>query len=390
MTRFISLRSARGVTAVLILATFLAMSAAYLYLRGVRLGGDSERYIQGADLLLRGLPLQGKQWLYSGYIAIVAFFNCIGPGLPGLVAFQILVAIAAAYCLYRLGLILASPAVGLLAAALFLLNFEILRWHTYVLTDSLFISLVPIATYAVYAAGARPSFARSALALACLVIGASLRPSGWLLFPAAVIYWMIQSPSARTKRWLALLLAVLLLLIYIVPHLASAVQSESVAELLAEGVVIWGYEDWNVHMPAGGLSAASPLSDVLGYAIQHPVATLRLAAWRVATALAHARPYHSPVRNALSLAYLLPVYGFALVAAVSRRREPLVCLVGLMIGSQLLLIAATFADWDGRFLLYFLPLIQLLAAGTVVQAVGPIRSRFGSREPGADSRPPGN
>jgi hypothetical protein len=33
-----------------------------------------------------------------------------------------------------------------------------------------------------------------------------------------------------------------------------------------------------------------------------------------------------------------------------------------IIGSHMLFVALTVADWDGRFLLYVLPLISLLAA----------------------------
>ena len=52
----------------------------------------------------------------------------------------------------------------------------------------------------------------------------------------------------------------------------------------------------------------------------------------------------------------------ALAGGYSARRKPLAQLAIAVILAHLLVVALTFADWDGRWLLYVLPLIGLLAA----------------------------
>ncbi|HYY55743.1 MAG TPA: hypothetical protein VE842_00350, partial [Pyrinomonadaceae bacterium] len=86
-----------------LVSLFLAVNLTLLISGGIRLGGDSPRYLEGADNLLRGLPLQGRQISYSGYALLIAFCRLSGTGLPGVVFVQLVLAAAAAVALYDLG-----------------------------------------------------------------------------------------------------------------------------------------------------------------------------------------------------------------------------------------------------------------------------------------------
>ena len=70
----------------------------------------------------------------------------------------------------------------------------------YLLTDSLYISLVAIATWAVHRAAERPGPRAYVLAAVVLIISALVRPNGWLLIPIAAIYWIARSDLGRFPK----------------------------------------------------------------------------------------------------------------------------------------------------------------------------------------------
>jgi hypothetical protein len=142
-------------------------------------------------------------------------------------------------------------------------------------------------------------------------------------------------------------------------------------EWLADGVVVWGYPDSNLTMPVdSGVDLTMDKSaGPLRYALRHPAATVRLAASRVAVELWHARRFYSRGHNAAVVGLLGITYAFAVLGLVRVWRQPLARLLVAIVAAHLLAVAATIADWDGRFLLYVLPLISVLAAvGLVARA----------------------
>jgi len=66
------------------------------------------------------------------------------------------------------------------------------------------------------------------------------------------------------------------------------------------------------------------------------------------------------------LLLLPPIYAPALYGSYKLRNEPLVLLMIAIVLYHTLIIAAFFADWDGRFLLYFFPLIGVLSSSGAV------------------------
>ena len=90
--------------------------------------------------------------------------------------------------------------------------------------------------------------------------------------------------------------------------------------------------------------------------------SVHLGVLRVLTALAHVRPFYTPFHNLAVLCLMTPVYLLAVVGLIRARREPLAALVAAVVALHLLVIAITHSDWDGRCLLFVLPLIGVLAA----------------------------
>lgn len=327
---------------------------------GIRRGGDSFRYVEGAARLVAGQPLQMPNVSqYLGYVGLVALATIAGAGLAGVVAVQVAMAAFAAMAVYDLGRQLSGRAAGLLAAIVFIIDLDIAQWHAYILTDSLYISLVVIATWFVSRAG---ELGVKSYVNAVLVglITASIRPNGWMFGPLAAVYWISRSALSRWAR----------------VGIACAMLAG-----LAGIVSIALYQRYNavVAHPPRGWDNTRAFADVwLGLFGSAPSGEnrLALAATRVLSELGHVRPGFSVRHNATVIALLAVTYPLAIVGVIQRRDRPLSYLMLAVIAGHLLVVALTFADRDGRYLLYVFPLIVVFAAcGAVSLAASAVSNR---------------
>jgi 4-amino-4-deoxy-L-arabinose transferase-like glycosyltransferase len=359
-----------GLTVLLFLAVNLAMAVA----TGPRLGGDSPMYIDGAAALLEREPLTGRQPSYAGYIAVVAAVQAAGLGLEGLVALQVLAALAAAAAVYRIAIDLGGRAAGLLAVVLLAIDVETNRWHAYVLSDSLYASLLAGATWLTYVAGRDTSRrgGRVALAAGLLVLAGVVRPEGWFVVPAAAVYWILS--FTRKTRWRTLGIATVVaasaaLALMVAPRVSGNLQAVGPGEMLRAGQTIWDDDEWRLSMPEGppvepGESSATT---AIRYALHQPADTAVLMLARVGVHVIHVRPFYSMAHNAVTVAWLLPVYLLGAVALWRLAASPLVRWVAAVLASQTLVVALTHADWDGRYLAHVLALwYPLTACGAVM------------------------
>jgi len=366
------------IAALLLLSLFLALNLAILISSGIRIGGDSPRYLSGAANLLRGLPLEGKQISYVGYVAVIAFCERIGIGLPGVIAIQLVLAAVAAAALYDLGRRLHDGRAGLMAAGLFVANPDIARWNAFILTDSLYISLVILAVWGVHTAALRKRY-WYILAVALLIAAALVRPNGFVLMAVSVLYLASRATSRKRLRWL------------IVSGIAVAFISGAIVAARfypsnnsKPAVLAWsnggtGVKPWNVSMPPAPVQVEGGWAEALGYVAGHPFASLRLACTRVAIELIHVRPSYSFKHNMVLLVALPFLYLLALIGLKLNQERSLTRLIILVIGGHLILIALTFADWDGRYLLYTLPLISLLSASATISLIDLYRVKMKAR-----------
>lgn len=335
---------------------------------GVQMGADSPLYLDGARALLGGQALAARQPSYLGYISIVAFAEWAGLGLIGLVVLQVAAATAAAAVVFRIGVELGGLLAGAVSVVLLTLDAHSNRWHAYVLSDSIYTSMLVVAAWLAYRPGTKLA------AAAVLVAAALVRPEGWFLIPAVAIYWVWRDISRPALRWASLVGIVAcgaLLVLLVAPRLSGNLQAVGPGEMLRSGQTIWDYDGLRLQMPdepvvdAPGGSAGRAIA----YAVKHPVSTLTLMAARLGVHVAHARPFYSVPHNLLILLWLLPVYVLGAYGWSRLRRHALVrwCLV--VIATQALVVALTHADWDGRYLAHVLPLWYPLAACGLVMVV---------------------
>jgi 4-amino-4-deoxy-L-arabinose transferase-like glycosyltransferase len=348
---------------VFIVLAGLTVSLVVYWITGVHRGGDAKRYLDGATNLLAHLPLTGKQSSYIGYILVVALLKVLNVGTNTIVYIQILIASLAGLAVYELGRDLAGKTVGLLAALFFIFNFDIVRWHTYLLTDSLYISFVIISTWSIHLALKRGKWFYL-MSLLAIIFTALIRPNGWLFLIIAPIYWLTQADLANWKKGAGvfIILACILAGVLFAPNLSKGVQAERPDQWLKEGVIIWGYDAWRFPMPVDATSDGGGLLSGIRYGLNHPVASIGLALGRVAVEVLHIRPFYSLVHNGIVLLLMIPIYILSIIGYFRTRSRPVTSLLAIVIICHLALVGLFFADWDGRFILYVFPLFCVLAS----------------------------
>ncbi len=281
---------------------------------------------------------------YLGYVGLVALSSVAGTGLTGVVAVQLGAAALAALALFDLGRQLCGRLAGMLAAAAFIIDFDIARWHAYILSDSLYISFVVIATWFIHRAAQRGWGAYAMAALAALVT-ASIRPNGWIFGPLCAVYWIGRSALGKWTR-----VAVACALLAGLGGIVSIVLYQRYGAVIVN--------------PPRGWDNARAFADVwLGLFGYGPEGENRLAqsANRLLMELAHVRPQYSFRHNAIIVAVLAVTYPLAVAGFIRERRQPLSRWMLAVIAGHMAVVALTFADRDGRYLLYVFPLILVFA-----------------------------
>ncbi len=327
----------------------IAINLVLLALLGVQRGNDTVRYLASAADMLAGQPFRGQNgWLYIGYNGLLAASEATGTGQLGVIGFQFVVAACATLALYDLGRHIGGRVAGVIAAACFVINYDIARWHLYLLTDSLYISLVPIATWAVHRAAERGGRA-NALAAAVLLAIALVRPNGWLMIPVAAIYWIARSDLGRSAK--------------------RAMVVGTVLACLSGGAAVAIVQFGRQPPPRSRSASVDVGSRPLPFA---RVMTLRRRLdpvqipTRIVTELLHVQTSFSLKHKLMVFAMLAVVYPLAVRGFVRSRGQPLARLMLAIVVAHLVLVGITFDDRDGRYLLYVFPLMLVFAASAAV------------------------
>lgn len=348
--------------AVMLIAAFIALNFMFAVRTPVRLGGDSGDYLADADRIRQGqFPSEGR-FANVGYSALIAFSQLCGVGLNGVVGFQIAMAALAVGAVFHLAHQLRGRWTGIFAAIALSTNPDIIRWHTYILTDSLYTSFVVLTVWSIQSAQRthRWSFA---LAVLTVLVTSLLRPNGWLFPPIAACFWFFRFLDGRRAAVISVVVLVMTVIgVLVLLTVRPGLSLSPVDANFREGRVVWGDPATYIVMPADEVHTGKGLVSVLGYVGRHPVASLKLMSLRIVAELAHGRTFYSTGHNAVITVVLIPMYLLAVVGLFTTLRESLARLLIAVMAGHLLVVALTWADWDGRFLLYIFPLIAIFAA----------------------------
>jgi hypothetical protein len=350
---------------------FIVVNLGLLAVNGVRHGGDTPLYLDGASRILDGRPLIDREPSYAGYVLVVAAAQAIGIGTLGVVVLQVLLGAVAAAAVYLLGVALAGRVAGAIAATLYGIDVDTNRWHQFILADSIYVSLMTIGVLLTHRAAIRRDLEPVFSAFGVLIIAAFVRPEGWVLLPVAGCFVIVM--RARTIRSsfggvMTLCGAMAVVAALLAPSYQSNLRAVGPGNMLQRGQTIWEYDGWRVAMPPGDVTDRA--EGAFEYALRHPVVTAKLMVARVGVHFAHVRPFYSTPHNVVIVVWLVPVYTAAAYAIWRLRRQPLTLWVLAAITTQTLVVAVTHAEWDGRYLAHVLPLIDTLVGAGIAIAIG--------------------
>ncbi len=171
-------------------------------LHGVKHWLDTDRYINGADKLLNGSALVGREMQFIGYMLIIAFTKLINLPIESLVVIQLLFALVSALALFDISRkITNSKFAGLVAAGLYLCNPFVVSWHMYILTESLYTSFVILSLWCLIQLIETKKLKHLAYSIPVLILTILIRPNGWILIPVWVIFLVIRIPKQRKWKW---------------------------------------------------------------------------------------------------------------------------------------------------------------------------------------------
>lgn len=340
----------------------------YFFLSGIKYGGDTLSYLGSANDILNGdLSSIGYR---SGFGLILILLPLIYFGIPieFFILFQIVLTGLAAHCLYKIASKFFSELSGIICVVLFLFYIPLFSFNFYILTDTLFINTIIISCYLlVY-------FKRNYIPLIILLILLliTIRPNGIIFLFSIIICIFIYLYSH--KKYLYLLLHSLFTLTLIFPIIDISnnyIVDLKLMESISSKGIIWGYS-----FEEGAKCATSCLSiewvnenfennitGVIKFISINFINYFKIFLLKIFWLLLRARPYYSDLHNLYILSYDIVLYLSFIYGFIKRPKNNFsVNLILFFILFSIILVGLTFADWDGRFSLYFLPLVMLFSS----------------------------
>lgn len=345
-------------------ALFVVLHLALWLTKGISLDLEAEKYIsQGKILFERGGLSESKYVFYLPVILLVWLCHWLHISVVWVALFQVLLSAVGQYYFFRLVKANAGQSAALLASLLLLVFLPLQLWNFFLYTDSIFISLTLIYFWIIYRHAGR-GWAGNLFVLLMLMLLVVSRPHGLLFIPPTFIYYLLLAPSAR-QRWVTVAAGALVLMVmflFMNRIFTGGEDMDALKPFVEEHVICFVPQN-----PAGAdlilQKTDSPVADIIYYAWHNPVHFLRLMALRLYSFFNLTRPYYSMIHNIGLLAFLIPMYLFAL-AGIRRawyQQRPLVFFFILFLILYPMGITFQCDDWHSRFTMMVIPLFIFFA-----------------------------
>ena len=313
--------------------------------------GDSRFYFSGASHIAELSPFER---LYAGYILLLHLSQMISNSGMLMVVVQSIFVVMAAYAIFSLAQEYGNTMAGWIAVSFYLLAPMLSQWTRYILTESIFYSLIVIG---LRLATLKVSWSYlPMIPVAMLLI--ALRPNGIIIACAVLsIYVLIKCFRISTRISLIIFIWSCCVLFGVLLLGGGGVSGDSVQssifERTIEGNVIYGVTELNVRMPQPDSVDRSNLAYVK-YILENPVANLKIGMLRVYWELKQIRPWYSTSLNLFLLVTMASFYSFSFIGFVRTWRKDLVKAIAILTLPSVVLISLTWAIWEGRFGWWFM------------------------------------
>ena len=334
---------------------------------GVKLGNDSYFYLGESKNILNGKSSFLDYKSKFGYLLFLLPFLYFNLPLISIVFVQLLFTSLSAWCLYKIATKYFCKLSGLICVTLFLFYFPLQIRNFYILTEILFIDLSIILTF--FIVFFRKRYTPTIILLIITLV--AIRPNG-ILFVFSIMFCALYFLIEYKKKVLLILFFTILLItaLPIYNFINIYLENLNLIESLNKGI-IWGWSFENnkickVSCLSNELINNNYSNTVLGYlqfVIINFLEYFKIFFLKIFWLILRARPYYSDLHNYYILIFDLIFYSSFVYGFIKRPKNIFsINIMLLYILLSIALVGLTFADWSGRFSLYFLPFVMIFSS----------------------------
>ena len=324
--------------------------------------GDSTFYFNAASHVTE---LSSFESLYSGYIYLIFFSQIISNSGILMVAIQAIFVITAAYAMFSLAQDYGGSLASWVAVSFYLLAPMLSQWTRYILTESIFYSLIVIG---LRLATLKSNWSGAAI-IPLTVLLTTLRPNGVLIGCAVLTIFVLEKLREPSKR-IFLIFSIWIFCGFFL--LSGGGESQgSFFEKTLEGNVVFGVKELNFDMPQPDSLDRSNFA-YAKYIFDNPIPNVEIGLLRIFWELKQFRPWYSASLNLFLMVTMASFFLFSFIGLIKIWRKPLLKAITILTLPSAILIALTWAIWEGRFgwwfMVVWIPLFGI-GVGKVVGAV---------------------
>lgn len=309
--------------------------------------GDSLFYLAASK---RISDLTSFEQLYSGYIYLLHVSQFLSESGLLMVLIQSLFVLLAGYALFSITEELGGPKAAWFSVTFYFLLPMLTQWTRYILTESIFYSLIIIG---LRLATLRVDYQKTLLIVPVIVLIIFLRPNGILI--ACALATILVVTKFRSILFRTLLVVSIWSLGFIFGltllssnHVGQETVQSSVFEKTLGGDVVFGVAETRHKMPQP-LNSDRSNGAFVKYILENPGENLQLGVLRLFWELKQVRPWYSTSLNIFISFVMLSFYSFCLIGLTRVRSKVIVRAAVILSLPSALLIAGTWAIWEGRF-----------------------------------------
>ena len=328
---------------------------------GYILGGDSSTYIQGAKDLVNFHFPTGKATSYLGYIFFLSLFEYFTLDLTFVILSQIFLTSLSAICIYNISKKISSHWSAVLVLSLYLFYLPLQIWNFYILTDTIFICVMIFILYFLF------FFKKRYLPiLAVLIIFyISLKPHGIIVIPSLIMSLLIWLFMQKKIKLFSLCIAIIIICLYPIFSLLNLyLINDNIVNSIVQRGIIWGYQDeTNFLSYKIPLENENDLKSLLKFINSNFNLALVAFFKKIWFFLFRIRPYYSEFHNYYIIFFNIIYWPFSLIGffKLIKKQNFEIIFMYFLLFFFTLAVGLSWADADGRFSLYILPIIFIFA-----------------------------
>ena len=338
---------------------------------GVKYGADSEFYLKQAKLILSGEASLMDYKSKFGYILFLIPFIYLDISLVSVVCFQLFLTAVSAFCLYKITTKFFCKLSGIICVAIFLFYFPLQIRNFYILTEILFIDITIILTYFIV------YFKKNYLPVIIFLIITlvSIRPNGILFLFSILTSVFIFLFKYKKYFSLSLVMCSSIILIFPTINLLNSymIDLDLIHSLSTKGI-IWGWSFEHNQICANteiscleiefiNNNYQNNIYDIFKFILINFIEFFKIFLLKIFWLLARVRPYYSDIHNFYIIIFNVIFYSGFVFGFMTRPKNMFsINVIMFFIIFSIILVGLTFADWSGRFSLYFLPLIMIFSS----------------------------